>query len=242
MTASPLRARPRAARFRPGAGFSSALRPRLLPTQERCVPSFTSPHTGQKAKSYAALSREQPPGEGFARHCTSVFAARALAKGAVRAVAGRPFPVIVAARVRFIRGITSPAIRAGVFRVAALRAGGRDGGSLISVPRHSQSRLLHKDFAAYGATLARRQAGAGAGGRNAGNRHLDVALGFAHGNRDRIAHFVAAVALYIILRGLGAGGDAGQFVGSLVRKAVFSGLPTATVAVSLTSSQRSHCT
>ena len=80
--------------------------------------------------------------------------------------------------------------------------------------------MLHKDFAAYGATLARRQAGAGAGGRNAGNRHLDVALGFAHGNRDRIAHFVAAVALYIILRGLGAGGDAGQFVGSLVRKAV----------------------
>ena len=118
----------------------------------------------------------------------------------------------------------------------------RDGGSLISVPRHSQSVCFTRISPHTAQRLPAVQAGAGAGGRNAGNRHLDVALGFAHGNRDRIAHFVAAVALYIILRGLGAGGDAGQFVGSLVRKAVVQRIATATVAVSLTSSQRSHCT
>ena len=42
----------------------------------------------------------------------------------------------------------------------------------------------------------------------------------AYGHRDRVAHRVAVLALYVVLRGLGAGGGAGQFVRRLVRKAV----------------------
>ena len=42
----------------------------------------------------------------------------------------------------------------------------------------------------------------------------------ANGNRDRIAHRVAVVALRIIFRGLGAGGGADQLAGCLGREAV----------------------
>src|SRR5699024_1073409 len=42
----------------------------------------------------------------------------------------------------------------------------------------------------------------------------------AYGHRDRIAHLVAVVALCVVLRGLGAGGGAGQLAGCLGREAV----------------------
>ena len=95
-------------------------------------------------------------------------------------------------------------------RQARSRAGRRDGG--VGNGGMALGFVQHCAAALAGADLRLCTGG--------GRAAVIVAHRVANGDRLRLAHRAAAVALHVVLRGLGAGGGAGQFVGGLAGKAV----------------------